>query len=260
MGWKALVLATGVVSLAACSDGGPNGTSQVAVAVAAQVGTPAGAGAFLSATQTDSSGNTLVLDSVSLVVRKIKLERAACGGSDDSMEVETGAMLSDSGDHEMDDDDCPVLRAGPVLVALPLGDSTAEHQFTATVDTGTYSSAMFQIHVPVGENDTAFTLAHPEMAGASIRVVGTFNGTPFVYTAAITDVQRVRFSPPLVVGSDPVSFTLFVDLSGWFRGEGGTLIDPGTATAGTLTAAMVRLNILRSFHCFRDEDHDGHED
>lgn len=258
MDWQSRVIAVGVVALAACSEGGPNGTSQVDMAVAANVATPA-ATVFASESQTDSEGNTLVIDSVAVVVRKVKLERAACGDIGDSVEVVMPVALSDSGEQEMDDDDCPVLRAGPLLVDLPL-NGTAEHQFTATVDTGTYSSAMFQIHVPAGENDTAFVLEHPEMAGASIRVVGSFNGTPFVYSAAITDVQRVRFSPPLVVGSDPVSFTLSVDLSGWFRGETGALVDPAAVSGDVVTAAMVRLNILRSFHGFRDEDHDGHED
>lgn len=258
MRWSSLVVAMGGAALVACADGGPHGTSPVSVAVAASVASPMMGAALASEVQTDSGGNTLVIDSVSVVIRKLKLENALCGGDDDTTEV--GLMTSDSGEGEMEDDGCPELRVGPLLVDLPLGDGTPQHQFTATVETGTYSSVLFQLHKPDGENDSTFLAAHPEFAGVSIRVVGSFNGTPFVFTTGVTDVQRVHFSPPLVVGDSPAAFTLFVDLSGWFRTGTGGLVDPATAMGDGANVVLVHTNIVRSFHAFEDEDHDGHDD
>ena len=255
-----LMLATGVAALVACSDGGPPSMTPVAVAVAASTVTPGAGASFASEVQTDGDGNTLIIDSVSVVLRKIKLENALCG-DDDSTEADVGVMRSDSGEGEMEgDDDCPELRLGPMLVDLPLGDGTPEHQFTASVPVGTYSSVLFQLHKPDGENDTTFLAQHPEFAGVSIRVVGSYNGAPFVYTTGVTDVQRVHFSPPLVVGDPPTAFTLFVDLSGWFKAGAGLLIDPTTAMGDGANVVLVHLNIEHSFHAFQDEDHDGEDD
>ena len=255
-----LIVATGVATLVACSDGGPPNMTPVAVAVAASTTTPASGASFASELQTDSNGNTLVVDSVSVVVRKVTLVNAACG-QDDSTEADSGMMRSDSGEGEMEGDDgCPVLRAGPLLVDLPIGGGSAEHQFTASVPVGTYSSVVIQLHKPDGANDTTFLAEHPEFAGVSIRVVGSFNGTPFIYTTGVTDVQRAHFSPPLVVADAPTAFTLFVDLSGWFKTGAGGLIDPATAMGDGANVILVRTNIVRSFHAFRDEDHDGEDD
>ena len=168
----------------------------------------------------------------------------------------------DSGEGEMmehEDGDCGQLRLGPILVDLPLNGGVS-HEFTVTVDTGTYSEAKFQIHKAEGADDSAFIAAHPEYDGVSIRVVGTFNGTPFVYTTGVTDVQEIEFDPPLVVSEGSTSFTLMVDLSGWFRTGAGALVDPATATGDGVNAILVHQNIIHSFHGFEDEDHDGHDD
>lgn len=261
-----LMVATGVAALVACRDGGPPNMTPVAVGVAASTATPAAGASFASEVQTDGDGHTLVIDSVAVVLRKIKLENAQCGEGDsigvhDSTEVEDGLQGADGGEGEMEgEDDCPELRLGPMLVDLPLGDGVAEHQFTASVPVGTYASVLFQLHKPDGDNDAAFLADHPEFAGVSIRVVGSFDGTPFVYTTGVADVQRVRFSPPLVVGDPPTAFTLFVDLSGWFRTGAGALIDPATALGDGANVVLVHMNIEHSFHAFQDEDHDGEDD
>ncbi|HVX89861.1 MAG TPA: hypothetical protein VG940_13085 [Gemmatimonadales bacterium] len=253
----------GLAALAACSDGGPAATGRVDVGFATDASAPASGVALLADTYTDGGGNTLVIDSVSVVVRKLKLEGAATAGCDvDDDGGDSLMTASDSGDGDMEeheDGDCGQLRLGPFLVDLPLNGG-ASHEFTVTVDTGTYTEAKFQIHKPEGADDSAFIAAHPEYAGVSVRVVGTFNGTPFVYTTGVTDVQSVEFDPPLVVTEGTTAFTLRVDLSGWFRTEAGVLIDPATAIGDGANAILVHQNIIRSFHGFEDEDHDGHDD
>jgi hypothetical protein len=265
---RQLVFAVGALALAACTDGmGPAGTSQVAFAISTHASGSGAAGpTAVSEVFNDSSGNSISIDSVSVVVRKLELEgsSASCPSTgEDSLtdDVAVGGMIqaSDSAEHE-GDDDCGEVRAGPFLVDLPLGTAGAERQFSVTVDTGTYTRVKIQIHTPDGEHDVLFLQQHPEFAGVSIRVVGTFNGAPFTYTTGITDVQEVQFATPLVVGSSPTAFTLFVDLSGWFKGEGGALIDPATATGDGANVLQVRWNILHSFHAFQDTDHDGEDD
>lgn len=265
---RTLMVAAGALALAACSDGtSPMATSQVAFAVSTKASAAPAAAGFLAASEvfTDSSGNSLSIDSVSVVVRKLELEgsAASCPNTgEDSVTTDVTVVgtlqASDSGMHE-GGDDCGEVKAGPFLVDLPLGAGVTR-QFTVTVDTGTYTRMKIQIHAPDGAHDVQFLQDHPEYAGVSIRVVGTFNGTPFVYTTGVTDVQEVQFSTPLVVGTAPTAFTMQVDLSGWFVGSTGTLIDPATATGVTANALQVRLNILHSFHAFQDEDHNGEDD
>lgn len=252
---------TGLAALAACSDGGPGTTGRVEVGFATDASAPASGVALFADTYTDPDGNTLVIDSVSVVLRQVMLEGGAgVGCDDDDGEGEESPIASaDSGETE-DDEECEiVLRLGPMLVDLPLNGGVS-HQFTATVDTGTYTEVKFQIHVPEGEHDAAFLELHPEYAGVSIRVVGSFNGSAFVYTAGVTDVQEVEFDPPLVVTDGSTSFTVRVDLSGWFRTGAGGLIDPATAMGDGANVVLVYQNIIHSFHGFEDEDHDGEDD
>lgn len=248
----------GLAALAACSDGGPAATGRVEVGFATDASAPATGVALFADTYTDLSGNTLVIDSVSVVVRKLKLEGGAALGCEDEETPDSLETASVSGDEGIESE-CAELKLGPFLVDLPLNGG-ASHEFTVTVDTGTYTEAKFQIHKPEGADDSAFIVAHPEYAGVSIRVVGTYNGTPFVYTTGVTDVQTVEFDPPLVVSEGSTSLTLMVDLSGWFRTDAGVLVDPNTALGDGVNVTLVHQNIIHSFHGFEDENHDGHDD
>ena len=257
----------GLAALAACSsDGGPGGTGEVTVGFSTTA-SAAAAGPFLAETYDDIAGNTLTIDSVSVVIRKLHLRSAACADSADDENEGPGEippMLSDDSgevhdDHE--DEGCPVIRLGPFLVDLSVEGGTF-HDFTVSVDTGTYTGVGFQIHKPRGSRDRAFLMEHPAFDGVSIRAVGSYNGTPFVYTTAVTDVQRMRFDPPLVVGETPTTLQVKVDLSGWFRTHDGGLVDPATAVGDGTNAGLVRWNVIRSFRCHggEDDDHEHGED
>src|SRR5262249_45868592 len=137
--------------------------------------------------------------------------------------------------------------------------------FTVAIDTGTFDRLFIHIHKP--ENgDTpgaaAFLAAHPEFVGASLRAVGTFNGTPFVYTSDLNAVQQMALVPPLAVtdSSTAVSVTIKVDVTTWFANGSGGLVNPATALKGGANENLVRDNIRDSFHAFRDDDCDGRDD
>lgn len=272
----AAVALTGL--LAACGDGSsPTTRSQVSFSLASG---PANGVAFLSDTFATAS-DTLVLDSVQLVLRDIKFQRVdedICDDNHDGMDddgedgpghtLRVAALHDDGGSDDGDDgesDACESFNAGPYLLDVPL-DSSVSKGFSVAVDTGTYKQVRIKIHKPEDDSadakDAAFLAAHPEFNKVSVRVVGTFNGQPFTYTGALEAKQRMDLVPPLVVAdsSQNVDVTIKVDVSSWFSNGAGGLVDPATAAKGEPNENLVRDNIKTSFRAFRDEDHDGHDD
>jgi len=247
-------------ALAACTEGtGSRGIAPVSLALSSAGTTAAPAAAQAGGSETFTDGtNTLVISSVEVVLRKVELKRAEAAAA--------GCVMSSSGITASDDGECgedhDELEAGPALVDLPLGG--IERTFTADVPAGSFDALEFQIHKVSSEGDAAdqdFLKAHPDFAGISIRVKGTFNGAAFSYTSALDVEQELKFEPPVVVeAGKPASVTIKLDLDGWFRSAGGTLVDPATAAAGAENEDLVRDNIVRSFHAFQDNDEDGMDD
>lgn len=238
-------------ALAGCDSAGP-ASQQPAVqlsiatrpAVAAGVGRPQFVGGPVE--YTDGT-NTLVIDSVFMVVKEVELERAEFTTSCDST----------SGD----DDSCEELESGPYLLDLPLSGG-ATSVITVDVVPGTYDEFEFKIHKPEDDDsNAAFLAAHPDFEDVSIRVVGTWNGAPFTYETDLSAEQEMDLVPPLVVGeAGTVDFTLFIDIGTWFRFPDNSLIDPSSANKGGANESTVEQNIENSFQTFEDEDHDGHDD
>ncbi|MEO8448279.1 MAG: hypothetical protein ABI647_00725 [Gemmatimonadota bacterium] len=219
-------------------------------------------------------GSTLVFQKVELVLKEIELHRAqssaACGDGSSS----SASASDDNGNgHSGDDgqghtggadnhaDACETFETGPLLLDLPLG-GTIERLVTVDVDTGTYSGAEFKIQAPANDAaGQAFLQAHPDLSQVTVRVTGTFNGTPFTYTGNVTAQQEQGLSPALVVSTaGATNLTLIVDVKNWFEASPNTLIDPATALAGGVNESAVRTRIRNSFHIFEDNDGNGHDD
>jgi hypothetical protein len=270
---QALLAAAVVSTLTACSSdsAGPANSARVAFSVStvAPGGTPGLA--FASDTLVGAGPDTLVLDSVRMVLRDIRFERAEDSSCDDDQGDDQGdnhsASIHDDGevdDNGHDDDACESYNAGPFLLDLPLGPGV-ERAFSVPVDTGTFDELRIRIHKPEDNGDprdAAFLADHPEFSGVSIRAFGSFNGSPFEYTTDLSAEQRMNLVPPIVVAAalSQVDVTIKVDLTGWFADGLGGLVDPASANAGGLNQNLVEDNIKSSFHAFRDEDHDGHDD
>lgn len=236
--------------LAACGDSSsPGNGGQVSFNVASQGSASAAPArpALAPDTLVDNGGNVLVLTRVELVLRDIEFERQ---NHDDCDSVSTAS------------DDCEEFETGPVLIDLPLNGSIA-HEFTITVDSGTFDELKLKIHKPEDDGnavDQAFLAAHPDLADISIRVTGTFNGTAFTFTTDMGAEQEFIISPPMVVtANSDVAVTLMVDVSGWFL-SGATLIDPALAVKGAAFESLVENNIEASFEAFHDDDSDGVDD
>jgi hypothetical protein len=205
-----------------------------------------GLNAAIAAGETIKLGSdSIVIDQVQLVLRRIELNKQGAGACD------TMATTHD----------CEELELGPVLLDLPLG-AGAQHQFSVAVDTGSYGEIQFEIHRPEAGSDAAFLQANPTFDGVSIRATGTFNGAPFTYTSDLDVNQEHSFNPPLAVtDTTGAQLTLLVDLSTWFVNQAGTaLVDPATALVNQPNEGLVRSNIEASFHAFEDENHDGRDD
>jgi len=202
--------------------------------------------ASLAAEEVLAAGNdTIVVTGVQLVLREIELKR-------------TGGLVCDTA---LVDDDCEELELGPVLLDLPLGAGAAR-QFTVAIDTGSYDKIEFEIHKPSSGDDPAFVAANPTFDGVSIRMTGTYNGTPFSYSSDLDVEQEYGFNPALVVTENSgANVTLFVDLRSWFLNQTADgFIDPATANKGGQYEGEVKSNIETSLNAFEDDDHDGEDD
>lgn len=246
---SAAVLA--VVGLAACSDS--SGPASAGKTVAFQLATrqagaaPAIRGAgLLAGTETIGLGSdTIVLSSVQVVLRRIELNRVN-GSACDSLTT---------------DDSCEELKAGPVLLDLPLGAGAAR-TFSVAIDTGSYDKLEFKVHAPESSNDAAFIAQYPDFEGVSIRATGTWNGTPFTYTSDLDVEQEINLVPPITVtDAAGANLTLFVDLGTWFANQSNTgLINPADANKGGSAEGEVKSNIETSLNAFEDNDRDGGDD
>lgn len=237
-----VIALVGLFGLTACSESGsgPEGTGRVVLQLATL---PEGAAAASSNGAID-----LVITRVQLVARKLRLAQA----SDDCPQVDDESTTEGIGE-------CPVIKAGPLLLDPPVADGAVE-AFTADLPVGTYNRLRFQIHKPAGANDQTFLQANPTFDGVSIRVEGTYNLAPFTFTTALTTVQEVQLTAPVVVvEGTPVEVTLLLDVKAWFADEAGTgWVDPSALTQQL--RSRIEQNIRSSFRAFRDTNQDGSQD
>ena len=237
----------GLGTLAACSDAtAAKGGSPVSLSFST---TPAGA--IAAVRDVASIVDPLVITKAQIVFSRTELELAegSCAGNDD----------------ENDDDGCSEIKMGPMLVDLPL-TSGAKTALTVTLPAGSYRTFDGRIDAVESESDghrqdaAAFLAAHPEFRNVSIRVEGTWNGQPFVYTSKLDVDLEIEFNPAFVVDGATNNLTVQVDLSTWFRRQDGTSIDPRTANQGGANQSLVDNNIKNSVKAFSDDDRDGHDD
>ena len=231
----------------ACSDGTAPGTgTSVSLSFSTPVASvsPSLQPVFGMAGDTlASGGDTLVIDQVQIVLREIELELQDHSGCDT---VTTGH------------DACEEFEAGPVLVDLPLGGAV-ETAVSIDIPAGTYDELKFKIHTPE-DSDAAFLAAHPDFAGLTIRVTGSYNGAPFTYTSGLDAEQELPLVPALVVtdGGTATNVTLRVDVQSWFS-VGGQLVNPATGNTGGANESVIKENVKNSFKAFEDDNRDGQD-
>lgn len=281
----ASVLAAGVLA-AACSDanaptGGSNKNLTLNVAtlsassVAELVGARAMAPSFDRHVTTPGSTHVLVITRAAVSLSRLELVSTATttcaddanddnGGDGRLVADDHGSDNGGGSDDAANDDNCARLETGPMLVELPV-DNSVVSMLSLQIPPGAYIALETRVHT-VQRSDSggvAFLTAHPEFANASVRVEGTFDGAPFVYTGRVSANLELTFDPPITVGTSPTNVTVHVSIDRWFTDRTGQLIDPRTANVDGANASLVADNIRRSFHAFEDRDRhgdDGHGD
>lgn len=113
---------------------------------------------------------------------------------------------------------------------------------------------------PVRLRLNAGTYDELRMRVETVRVRGTYDGTPFDITVSTNSETRLDVFPAVRVedgGSSNLSVR--VDLRQWFRAESGALMEPSAIRGDSSLEATLRSNIEASLRAFEDEDQDGSE-
>jgi hypothetical protein len=270
--FTSVTLGAGTMLLAACSSSSTGASPDAAVRFnVATVAKPAASArvALSVAGKPDrltDGTNTLVVDTAQMVLRDIKfhmVETAVCSDSSESADTTGhhggGDNVQMSHDQDGNDNDCDELRIGPYLLDMPL-DAGPARSFTIDLPAGTYREVKYKVHKANMTDDATFLATHPEFDQRSVRVVGTYNGIPYVFTSDVSAEQEAGFNPPLAVdGTTATDLTLFVDLSSWFL-VNGALVDPALANDQEPLASQVKNNIKASIRAFEDDNQDGEDD
>jgi len=242
------ILSLGIFALAACSDSTAAGSAALTLSVTNRA--PSGSAAIdpLADVTVANGGNTLVISKVQLVLGEIELKEATAECASGS---HSGSGSRGGG--------CPEVELDPVLVDVPLTGATTTLDLGALVPAGTYHELEFEIESVDDDSgpEAAFAAAHPELRGVSVRVEGTYNGQPFTFKSSLEAELELELESPLTVSAaEPLNLTLSVDVSSWFKGVGGTVLDPSNGA----NALAIAANIRSSFAACEDDDRNGVKD
>jgi hypothetical protein len=204
------------------------------------------------------AADELILQKVQLVLRKIELDRT--GSADCAGAIENEDIGDDSGRHE---EGCEEVIRDPILIDVPVDDAL-HPVITVPLPAGSFTELEAKL-APARDGSTQFNAANADLVGKSVRVAGTFKGTPFVFTSSVRTKLELEFDPPLVIDETTKNATISLDVRKWFLNSSGALIDPSVAPAGSTNLLQIENNIRRSFHAFEDDDergedhHEGHQ-
>jgi hypothetical protein len=243
-----VVAGVAALSLAACSGStGPANTGRLSLQLSS-------AGQAASAAPA-AAADELIITDVQVVARKIRLERAPGTCPADS----TAQATSGEGEQEEHTSECADVRLDPMVLEPPV-DSSAHTLISVDLPEGTYREVKVQIHkLTDAPADSALQAANPGLSNLSVVVAGSFNGTDFTFTSALTSEAEIELPTPIeVTAAQPAAVTLAIDVGSWFRGASGEILNP--IDPSQQIRSWIEQNIRRSFHAFEDQDHDGHPD
>lgn len=234
------------------SDVAGNDLQTISLSFAAQE--DAASAAIFDGASVSSTSAVVSVSKVQLVLTKLELGRTddvVCVEDEDEIEHTSSTPSGDRGH------DCEHVSRDPLLIDMPV-DGTLHTQLSVPLAAGTYRKLEAKLE-PVQSSrpsGAAFLGAHPDFAGISIKVDGTYNGAPFTYKSGLRAGIHMTFRPPLVIDATTKNATISVDVSKWFV-KGSQVIDPTKALPGTAGARDVEKNIRESFHAFEDNAKHG---
>ncbi len=232
--------------LAACDDD-PTGVTEPGQVSLSVTGAPGATSSLLASSvqTTDPDNRSLLVESVRMVFFEIELEVG-------------------------DDVEGVDLKAGPILIDLPLDGSVSTILSQAAVPPNRYDELEMEVKPVEGdESEAEFASEHPGWPlSQSIQVTGTFDADDgegpqsFDIFLNFNDDFELEFEPALEIGKgEGLSLVLAIDVGTWFLNEDGTLIDPRTLSGDSSAASQVEDNIEDSFEAFEDsQENEDQED
>lgn len=186
-------------------------------------------------TATVASTSPITIDTAKVLIKKLEFHSV----SGDSMDFEKG----------------------PFVLNLNMDSTAVTKVAVSNIPNGSYDDISFHIHKADPEDSTiapAFVTGPLEYQHYSIIVKGIYKGTYFVFRSPVNAEINVKLNPPLTVSDSLSSYnaTVQVDVSKWFTGPNGTVLDP----TNPKDAWAIDMAIRHSFNGFDDNNRDGHND
>jgi hypothetical protein len=246
-----VLLATAAIVLAACSgETTASGTRTLSLSFTTRSTSSLRTSAGFNGDIVVGPAGELVLKKIQLVVDRVEISPSATTACVDDQEGDDDKTGNDS--------DCEDVARNPLLVNVPVDDAV-HTVISVPVPEGTYTKLEAKLEPPSPATIAALG-APTDMTGNSVRVEGTYKGTPFVFIAPLRADLEFEFNPPLVVDASTKNATVNVDVTRWFIAPNGSVIDPTSANPGGANAQLVANNIRSSFKAFEDDNENGDDD
>jgi|GEM_PF-783189 len=255
--YRLLCLFLGIVIITGCDIAGDSSTTKQ-VSVNMQVATGASSTLNKTSTNTMQATDSVSLDNIKLLVRKLELESEGeyHDDSDDSTEVQ-----DEEGE---DDDEGEEFELKNQIFDLPL-DGSKVSVSTQEVPSGTYDDVELKIgpaEAGSGLEDSDLIEGDADSLRYSMAISGTYGDSAFTFKTHKYFKIEMEIDPPVEVtdSTGAVDIDLQIDPSGWFKDqETGDYLDPSDPA----NQDLIEANIARSFkaECHRDGDDEGwHEE
>ena len=166
--------------------------------------------------------DTIVVTKAQFVVSDVRLRSVIGTCADEATGTSSGK--------KNDFSECPEIRVGPFLVDIPVtGEDGA--RISVNVPAGTYGNVRMKLHKVDANNalDLPFQQQNPDFRNISVRLEGTYNRVPFVFTNDLTTMINVPLVKPLVIKTGGDQITVSVDIAAWFVRASGGLYSPALA-------------------------------
>jgi len=186
--------------------------------------------AYMSSTEGNDAIGTLVLDTVKILIKDIKLNVA-------NSSVTTN------------------FKTGPYVLFLNL-NSHINTIGSGYIPVGTYDKIQFEIH-KLSDNEP---IPDPEFSegGLKFSVIakGTYNGVRFVYKSDKSAKQKLSFPKTLIVTETESNVTLQISPYIWFLDSNNQYMDPNNPNHSEIDN-NIKENIKASFKAWKDNNKDG---
>ncbi|HEY5123987.1 MAG TPA: hypothetical protein VIK14_09655, partial [Ignavibacteria bacterium] len=175
--------------------------------------------------------NILILDTVKILLKDIKLNVASTGDSSN-------------------------FKVGPYVLFLNL-TSNVNSIGTGYIPAGSYDKIQFEVH----KLETNETPPDPDFRDSvgnySVVVKGRFNGTPFVYKSTKSAKQKINYTTIVTLYTETkTNVTLLIRPQIWFIKDNDYL-DPTNPVNWNDIDNNIKDNIKGNFKAFRDNNKDG---